>query len=1003
MRQWDAVTKTYTKTKLSQMEYYSYRIFKRAEEYSTILRAGKLFQEFLVDAWAATEQSKLAWLRFNQPTLRSDIYSCIADMTNADLNPVIESVTDRPGLVARVFELKRKALMKEIKEKKVFGTVVAHVYTIEFQKRGLPHMHALIFLKDSEKIRTTDMVDKFISAEFPNEINDPILFDTVSKCMVHGPCGERDPYAACMEKGKCTKGYLKKYTDTTTLDEGIRAVKYIRKYIYKGGDRATMVLGEHDEIQQYIDARYIGPHEAVWRLIEYHLHEEYPDVQRLAIHLQNRQRVVYNTRKSMTSVIRTSQEHMTNLMGYFEYSAKNPNAPAYTYQQFPQHFVWCKRVKQWKIRQKGFAIGRMYFVTPNAGELYYLRMLLTTVRGANSFEDLKTVSNGDVDEVHNTFQDACISLGILAHDGESEKYLQEAVVMQTGNQLRKLFCIILSQCNQSRPEVLWAKFGMNICDDLPQRLRTRFNIQNPTDELAMDYGLYLLDQLLQRSGKKLEKYESMPRPRHDWGQIVGNKYIWDHRQLQFALSDSVIQSDIEKLNVAQRSAYNAIVDSVNDRNGRMFFLNGSAGTGKTFLYNTIARRCRKDGKIVLTVASSGIASLLLDGGRTAHSTFKIPFEVQDDNSISISKDSDYAQLLKEVRLIIWDEVSMQHRFCVEAVDRLLRDIRSDDRHFGGVTVVLGGDFRQTLPVVSNASREQTVGASIRGSLLWDYITVLTLNQNMRLEQESENLEFADYLLEIGTNPKEVVNLPSTMGRCQNMHELISSVYPLLVIDEPMSPKYLTERIILSPLNEYVHKINMDALERLHGETYTYFAADKMIRDDHGRDSDFTTEFLNNLSPPGTPPFKLDLKVGCTIMLLRNLAPKEGLCNGTRLVVTRCGRHVIEAKIIMGEKAGEVVFIPRITFQPSASELNIQMERRQFPIRVAYAMTIDKSQGQSVKYVGIDLRTPVFSHGQLYVALSRCTAARRITLLFPNESNVSLDPVTKNVVYPEVLL
>lgn len=177
-------------------------------------------------------------------------------------------------------------------------------------------------------------------------------------------------------------------------------------------------------------------------------------------------------------------------------------------------------------------------------------------------------------------------------------------------------------------------------------------------------------------------------------------------------------------------------------------MNGSAGTGKTFLYNTIARRCRKDGKIVLTVASSGIASLLLDGGRTAHRTFKIPFEVQDDNSISISKDSDYAQLLKEVRLIICDEVSMQHRFCVEAVDRLLRDIRSDDRHFGGVTVVLGGDFRQTLPVVSNASREQTVGASIRGSLLWDYITVLTLNQNMRLEQEPENLEFADYLLEV---------------------------------------------------------------------------------------------------------------------------------------------------------------------------------------------------------------------------------------------------------------
>ncbi|XP_026416808.1 uncharacterized protein LOC113312262 [Papaver somniferum] len=379
LRHWDAAANTYTNTKLSQMEYYSYRIFERRSEYSTILRAGKLFQEFLVDAWAATEQSKLAWLRFHQPTLRSNCYGCIADMTNDDLNPgdrgipfilpsshtgsgrhmheiyqdsmaitrfhphpdifltmtanpnwpeirnaffPRQTALDRPDLVARVFELKRKALMKEIKEKKVFGTVVAHVYTIEFQKRGLLHIHCLIFLKDSEKIRTSDMVDKFVSAEFPDKKNDPILFDTVSKCMVHGPCGDRDPGAPCMAKGKCTKGYPKNYTYTTTLDEGgypsyrrrrdgrevtvrnnkkaynidvvpynphlsrmfnchinveicagIRAVKYINKYIFKGGDRTTMVLGEHDEIQQYIDARYIGPAEAVWRLLEYQLHE----------------------------------------------------------------------------------------------------------------------------------------------------------------------------------------------------------------------------------------------------------------------------------------------------------------------------------------------------------------------------------------------------------------------------------------------------------------------------------------------------------------------------------------------------------------------------------------------------------------------------------------------------------------------------------------------------------------------------------------------------------
>ncbi|KAL5704887.1 DNA helicase [Ranunculus cassubicifolius] len=135
------------------------------------------------------------------------------------------------------------------------------------------------------------------------------------------------------------------------------------------------------------------------------------------------------------------------------------------------------------------------------------------------------------------------------------------------------------------------------------------------------------------------------------------------------------------------------------------------------------------------------------------------------------------------------------------------------------------------------------------------------------------------------------------------------------------------------------------------------------------------------------------------MLLRNIAPRDGLCNGTRLKVLQCGTRVIEAMILTGNKVGERVFIPRITLIPSTSNLPFKMSRRQFPVRLAFAMTINKSQGQSVKYVGIDLRTPVFSHGQLYVALSRCTSSKRISVILPPDTANS----TSNVVYPEVLL
>lgn len=255
---------------------------------------------------------------------------------------------------------------------------------------------------------------------------------------------------------------------------------------------------------------------------------------------------------------------------------------------------------------------------------------------------------------------------------------------------------------------------------------------------------------------------------------------------------------------------------------------------------------------------------------------------------------------------------------------------------------------------------------------------------------------------MGTNPQEVVCLPSTIRKCRYLNELLSTVYPQLDVADSSTPTYLLERTILSARNDDVNAINRTALDIFPGNIYTYLAADKMS-DDDGMDRTITNrypnEYLNSLDPTGLPPFKLDMKVGCPIILLRNIAPKDGLCNGTRMMVVRCGSRIIEVKILTGEKFGELAFIPRISLTPSSSDFPFHMTRRQFPVRLAYAMTINKSQGQSVKFVGVDLRTPVFSHGQLYVALSRCTSFDRIIVLLAEDGTDS----TTNIVYPEVLL
>jgi len=162
----------------------------------------------------------------------------------------------------------------------------------------------------------------------------------------------------------------------------------------------------------------------------------------------------------------------------------------------------------------------------------------------------------------------------------------------------------------------------------------------------------------------------------------------------------------------------------------------------------------------------------------------------------------------------------------------------------------------------------------------------------------------------------------------------------------------------------------------------------------------TPEFLSSLRTSGLPNHQITLKIGTPIMLLRNIDQSEGLCNGTRLIVTKMATHVLEAKIIGGKHHGNIIYIPVMDMSPSQSLWPFKLSRRQFPIIVSYAMTINKSQGQSLDWVGLYLPKDVFSHGQIYVAISRVTSKKGIKILIHDEKKLPKDNTT-NVVYKEV--
>ncbi|XP_019248430.1 PREDICTED: ATP-dependent DNA helicase PIF4-like [Nicotiana attenuata] len=201
-----------------------------------------------------------------------------------------------------------------------------------------------------------------------------------------------------------------------------------------------------------------------------------------------------------------------------------------------------------------------------------------------------------------------------------------------------------------------------------------------------------------------------------------------------------------KLNIDQRRAYNMILDRIFSNRPGAFFIDGPGGTGKSFLYRALLATVRHKGFIALATASSGVAASLLPGGRTAHSCFKIPIDVNENFSCNSSKQSSLASLIRDAKLIVWDKISVAKKETVEAIDLLLRDLMETNIIFGGKVVVFSGNFRQTLPVVRSGKKEDFIRESLLCSEIWNQLEKLQLSENMRAKTDPA---FCEYLMRIG--------------------------------------------------------------------------------------------------------------------------------------------------------------------------------------------------------------------------------------------------------------
>ncbi|KAL5542376.1 hypothetical protein UlMin_010086 [Ulmus minor] len=982
---------------------------------------------------------------------KPDIFLTITSNPNwseikEELKPY-EEPQNRLDLVARIFRAKLEELKYEIFKKQIFGPIAAYVYVIEFQKRGLPHAHFLIILKSNSKIIAPEAFDRFVSAEIPNISQYPYLHSTVIKHMMHGPCGDLNPSNICMKNnGKCKSHYPKKYYSQTYLANNsypkykrrndnqtvkvrghyldnqwvvpynpnllakfnchinveicstVKAVKYLYKYIYKGHDRISFHINSNnsekdiDEIQNCQSARWISPPEAIWRISSFILNENYPSVYTLQLHLENQQLITFKKTDKLDRIINNDFASRSMLTKYFNMNKTNEKAKSLLYNQFPEHFVWNQRDKFWMPRKKGHVIGRIVTTNPSEGERYYLRLLLNHIRGAACFKDLRMVNN----VLTSSFRESALLRGLLKSDNNLTTCLEEACLYEMTYTLRRSFVTILAFCEPNDPKKLWEKFHILMSEDYAQLNISHFHVTNK--------ALQHLASMLESMGKNINQYHLV---NYDINLSEEETFM---KEINEELAITVSQEDlscISTLNTEQKYAYDLILNKLLNNEAGAFFIDGPGGTGKTYLYRVLLVTFRSKKLIALATASSGVAAAIMPGGRTAHSRFKLPLDIEEKATCSVSKQSGLAKLLQTTKLIIWDEAPMINKRAIEAVDIMLQDINESNLPFGGKIIIFGGDFRQVLPVLPRATKEEVINASLVMSYLWPSFIKIQLFENMRARFDQT---FSDCLLRIGDGQEQIdddnnITLPDNIIipyeiDTTSLKKMITTVFSY-IHNYPKNTHFMVNRAILTPKNDYVDEINNILINQFPGNLVTYYSFDE-TRDKN--EQCFQKDFLNTLTPNGIPPHELVLKQNRPIILLRNLNPSEGLCNGTHLICKNFQPNMIDAEIASGYYLAKRVFLPRIPFIPlENNKYPFPFKRTQFPIRLCFAMTINKAQGQTLDYVGVYLPQPVFSHGQLYVALSRAKTFESIKFLIKPIIKAKLhDRYTKNVVYKKIL-
>ena len=789
-----------------------------------------------------------------------------------------QSASDIPFIVARVFNSRLSEALRFIR--KHFGKVVYEIRVIEWQKRGLPHAH-IVFKIDPQP--PFGAIESLVRATIPSETENSRLRAAVLRHNIHSQDHLTRTVSRCNKDGVCCFGFPHRIQDRSTIDAHGRisykrlteddrwvvpycpaltllmdchvhvdvcfttnVFMYLYKYLFKGPDKTIFAITGPDsleqrdeqptnEIKDYIRGRYLSASEAAWRILGYNVTYKKPGVIAIQPHLPGRnvsQMTQINRPTSNASMILryfarpfTAQfESLTILQYYKSYrTVKHTPGDRLLPNEWLEDLSRCQGFPQFKIKRRvGTSnISRLANVRPGAGELYYLRALLTRIP-AYSFEQLRTV-NGIV---YPTFQEAATARGLFSDRSEAIQVLEEGKELGYSPALMRFLFVQVVANIACAPTELFNRYLEQLSGDFIDRFELDLTIERPSfSAIVTNQTLQALSKLLRPAGLSLDAL-GLPQPRLEY-ENSGEERT-DLRTIEYYRT--LVPSIESSLTPDQYSIYHSLEQSIRQYRDEvsqvtpLYFVDGKAGRGKTYVLSAIILKLRSLGFSILTVGTSALSATLYPEGRTAHSTFGVPVrEGEAELRSTVNPNSAYARYLSTTDLIVWEELPMANKVVLECVDSLMRSICNKDEPFGGKAFIGVGDFRQVAPVLKGAGEIEVIDASVRSSLLWSPFTILRLTAPIR---NASDPSFSTWVDQIGegydlrsqsfqSKPFDVEIHPSLIEPLYSIEQAADFLFPTELLNDHLT---ISSRSFLSPLNKYVDQFNSYILDKLPGES-----------------------------------------------------------------------------------------------------------------------------------------------------------------------------------------